>query len=77
MSIIKTAWKKWLAIAHVIGNFQGQVILTVFYFLLVWPIGIVYRFFTDPLKMKKAGSGSNFQKWEHKKDTIGSATRQF
>lgn len=78
MSTSKLLWKKWLAIAQVIGNFQGQVILTLFYFILVLPFGLVISLFTDPLKMKSPlSSRSNFGKWRHKPDDLEAAHRQY
>ena len=77
MSFLRFLWKKWLKIAHVIGNFQAQVILTVFYFVIVSPLGIANRFFADPLKMKPAKIKSNFGKWDHPDDDLQSAHRQF
>lgn len=76
--MLKSAWKRWLKVAKVIGNFQGQVILTLFYFVLVAPFGFVLAFFGDPLKMKKGSAkGSNFGNWNHKADDLESARRQY
>lgn len=78
MSTSKLLWKKWLAIAQVIGNFQGQVILTLFYFVLVLPFGLVISLFTDPMKMKSPLSPrSNFAEWKHKPDDLEAAHRQY
>lgn len=77
MKVLKLAWKRWLKIAKVIGNFQGQVILTLFYFILVWPFGIGIAFLSDPMNMKKPGRGSNFSKWKHPADNLETARRQF
>ncbi len=77
MRFLKPLWKKWLKIAHVIGNFQGQVILTIFYFVFVLPFGILGRIFSDPLRMRKQITKSNFQKWGHGKDTIDTARHQY
>lgn len=76
MTIWKKAWNKWLKIAHVIGNFQAQVILTLFYFIFVLPFGVILQIFSDPLRLKYP-KRSNFQNWRHKKDTIEIAGRQF
>ena len=79
MKLGKLLWKKWLKIGHVIGNFQAQVILSLFYFVFVWPFGIVMRLFSDPLKLNfsKSRAKSNFTGWNHKKDTLEVARRQF
>ncbi|MBI2326937.1 hypothetical protein HYU92_01315 [Candidatus Curtissbacteria bacterium] len=76
MVFLKQLWRKWLVIAHAIGNFQAQVILSIFYFILFLPLGLVLRFFVDPLRMKKIRR-TNFQKWEHPKETLEGARKQY
>ncbi len=77
MSFLAWLWKKWLKIAHIIGNFQAQVILTIFYFVIVSPLGIANRFFGDSLNMKSRKIKSNFGKWDHPNDDLESIHRQF
>lgn len=50
---LKAAWKAWTRIAHVIGNFQARVLLTILYVVLVLPFGVIVRLFADPLRIKK------------------------
>ena len=76
MDLLKKLWKRWLVVGHVIGNFQAQVILSLFYFIVIFPLGIFFRFFADPLRMRKV-TGSNFQKWEHPKETLEEARKQY
>lgn len=76
MKFIKVLWRKWLVIGHVIGNFQAQVILSLFYFVIIFPLGVIFGFIADPLRMKKV-SGTNFQKWEHPKETLEQARKQY
>jgi hypothetical protein len=79
MKFLKSLWEKWLKIAHIIGNFQAQVILTLFYFTFVLPFGVLLQIFSDPLRINfsKSRSKTNFQVWRHKKDTLEIARRQF
>ena len=53
LDLLKRAWQGWKKIAHVIGNFQARVLLTVFYGVLVLPFGLAARLFSDPLRIKK------------------------
>ena len=53
MKILKKAWGKWKVIAHHIGVFQSRLILTLFYFILLLPIGLVFSLFKDALGIKK------------------------
>jgi hypothetical protein len=76
MYFLKWIWKKWLPIAHAIGNFQAQVILSAFYVIILSPVGVLYRIFADPFKLRKK-LRSNFGKWEYAKDTLESAHRQY
>ncbi len=77
MKIIKKAWKKWLEIGRIIGNFNFQVILTIFYFFILWMIGFFVRYFSDPLLVKKTKRTSNFLPWEHSVENIAQAKNQY
>ena len=50
--MLKKLWEGWKRIAHVIGDFQARVLLTVIYALLVLPFGVAVRFLSDPLRIK-------------------------
>ena len=52
MPILKKIWSKWKIIAHRIGVFQSRVILTIFYFILLLPVGIIFSLFKDGLNIK-------------------------
>ncbi len=61
--MLRQLWLRWKVLATKIGNFQGRVILTLFYFVFVTPLGVVIRLFADPLHIK-SHSGSTF--WRDK-----------
>lgn len=46
-------WEGWKRIAQKIGDFNARVILTLFYFILLFPFAILLKIFTDPLEIKK------------------------
>ncbi len=78
--LLMKTWKRWLKIAKVIGNFQSQVILTIFYFIIIAPLGVYYRFFSDEFRFKiahKKNAHSNFQNWQHLVQNLEEAKRQF
>lgn len=50
---LKALWEGWKRIAHIIGNFQARVLLTVLYAILVLPFGVIVRLFSDPLRIKQ------------------------
>ena len=37
-------WKGWLRFAHVVGRVNTVILLTVFYFVVLLPFGLVLRF---------------------------------
>ena len=45
-------WARWKVIAHVFGNFQAGVLLTVFYFAVVPPFALIVKVFKDPLALR-------------------------
>ncbi len=49
---LERVWEGWKRVAHVIGDFQARVILTVFYAVLVLPFGLLVRLFADPLELR-------------------------
>jgi hypothetical protein len=52
-SAIRRFWEGWKRVGRVIGNFQARVLLTVFYAVLLLPLGMVIRLFADPLRIRR------------------------
>lgn len=48
MSPLNRAWARWTRIAHVIGNFQARLILTVYYFIVVPSLALSLKISGDP-----------------------------
>ncbi|OIP58160.1 MAG: hypothetical protein COX79_01835 [Candidatus Levybacteria bacterium CG_4_10_14_0_2_um_filter_36_16] len=76
MKLAKAFWKNWIKFGQILGNFYAQVFLTLFYFLILWMIGIITKLFSDPLLIKRSKK-SNFTEWIHSKDTLSSARNQY
>ena len=74
--MFKRAWKQWMRIALVIGNFNNRVVLTLFYATVVLPFGLVVRLFGDPLAIRRKRS-SAWTDIEHPTRTIEEGRRQF
>jgi hypothetical protein len=49
--ILRRAWEGWKRFAHVLGVFNTRVIMTVLYFLIVLPVGVIFRMVSDPLQL--------------------------
>ncbi len=50
--ILHLAWDRFTIIAGIVGDVQGRVIVTLFYFTLLVPFGIGARLFSDSLRIK-------------------------
>lgn len=77
MSMLYRLWERWKAIAHVIGNFQARLLLTLFYFVLLSPFGLGVRLLSDPLGLRKRGLSSWLQKAPERTGVWERARRQF
>lgn len=81
MSFLKIVWRKWIFITRIIGNFQSQVIFSLFYIIFLSIVGLIFRFFGDPLNIKNKKSNSkdksNFKPWVHQEDSLVTARKQF
>ena len=56
--VLRRAWSGWLRFATVLGNVQMVILLTLVYWLLLAPIALPYRFFGDPLRLRRAGAAT-------------------
>jgi hypothetical protein len=51
--LLARVWARWLVIAHIIGNFQARVLLTIFYFVIVPPFALIVKTAKDPLGLRQ------------------------
>ncbi len=51
--MFRRLWEAWKRLAHLVGNFQARVLLTLVYFVLVLPFGLAVRLWADPLRIKR------------------------
>jgi hypothetical protein len=61
--------KAWFGLAHLMGNIVSRVLLTILFFGVIAPIGIIRRLAgADPMRGKqwKDGDGSVFKVRDHK-----------
>ena len=52
--ILHLAWDRFTIIAGIVGDVQGRVIVTLFYFTILVPFGIGSRLFSDALRVKSS-----------------------
>jgi len=56
----------WYKIAEVLGWINSRIILTLIFFLLLFPISLLYRIFNkDPLKIKRQTGSTMFSERNH------------
>ena len=75
MQLIRAVWSRWKAIAEKIGLFQSRLILTLFYFVLLLPIGLIFSLFKDELKIKRS-TKSNWIPKTKQCETLESVRKQ-
>lgn len=77
--VLDRVWRGWKRIARTIGRANTIVLLTLFYFLVIAPLGALMRLFGwDPLlsRSKARASATNWQPVEHGSPDIDSLRRQ-
>jgi hypothetical protein len=50
-SVWVRAGRRWVIIAHRIGDVQARLLLSAFYFVIVAPFALGLRLFSDPLRL--------------------------
>ena len=51
-AILQLAWDRFNIIAGIIGDIQGRIIVTAFYFTILVPFGIGARLFNNSLRLR-------------------------
>ncbi len=75
-SFVRLAWAHWKKVAHAVGVVQTRVLMVIFYFIVVLPIGLVMRLVGDPLHLRRP-AGSNWSEHRHQEPSVDSARQQF
>ena len=69
-------WDGWMVVARAIGNFNARLLLSLFYFLFILPLGLITGVAKDFLGIRRRPSSS----WHQKDDpsrTLEEGRRQF
>ena len=80
IEFLTTMWNTWKRITRPIAEFQAQLIFAIFYVILLWPLGIVFRIFMDPSEIKKqtiTQKKSMFTSLEYQQNTVEEIKRSF
>jgi hypothetical protein len=68
-------WEAWKRFARRLADFQGRVLLTLLYIVLVVPVGLVLRVVADPLRRRQPQT-SNWTPRPPAPATLDEARRQ-
>ena len=72
---LSRGWAAWKRFARLIGEFNGRVLLTLLYVVLIVPSGLVLRLLADPLRRRRP-QGSNWTPRSPVPATLDEARRQ-
>jgi hypothetical protein len=66
-------YKAWMGVAHVLGKINTTIILSVLFFLIITPLGLVFRLLgRDPLALKLDRAAATY--WTPKARPAGSSS---
>jgi hypothetical protein len=64
-TILRPVFKLWLKIAHAVGWFNTQILLSIVFILIFIPIGLMMRLLgKDPMKRKMQEKGTYWEPYE-------------
>ena len=76
MKNFRNLWEGWKQLTAYLGDFQARWLLTVFYFTIALPFGMIERAL-DPLKTRRAPVTSAWEKRETEESDIQTAKRPY
>lgn len=75
--LLRRIWRNWQELGRDLGDFQAHALLTVFYFTVLIPFGVLVRLLADPLSVRPSGASSSWSRRESPITSLDSARRQF
>jgi hypothetical protein len=70
-------WSRWRALSQKAADMQARVLLTVFYFTVMVPFGLVFGVLKDPLRIKSRPTGTFWVDRKPSSESLADAKRQF
>ncbi|MFN8522503.1 MAG: hypothetical protein U0821_05285 [Chloroflexota bacterium] len=70
-------WKRWRELADRVANVQARILLTVFYFSIMVPIGLWQAFVSDRLRIRRAPSQTFWVERKTTDTTLDDVRRQY
>ncbi|MBL8154887.1 MAG: hypothetical protein JNM70_11950 [Anaerolineae bacterium] len=74
--IVSIAWDRLKIIAAIVGDIEARVIVTVFYFTILVPFGLLSRLGKDPLRLAPTPEASHWVERHPVSGDLESAQRQ-
>ncbi len=75
-AILQLAWDRFQIIGSIIGDVQGRLIATIFYFTILMPFGVISRLTGDLLAIKTTGTKPTWLDRPATPENLDSARRQ-
>ena len=75
--MLERLWEGWKRLLHAIGAFQGRLLLSLFYFLVVMPYAVVSRLTSAPLQLRRPRDDSNWVPRQERPADLADARKQY
>lgn len=76
VGFVRAAWERWKKVARAVGVVQTRILMVLFYFSFAFPLGLIMRMTSDPLRLKEP-PGSNWSPHRDEDASLDAARRQF
>ncbi len=70
-------WSRWRELSQKAADVQARVLLTVFYYTVMLPFGMVFGLMKDPLRIKTRPTGSYWVERKPTSEALADAKRQY
>jgi len=77
MEYLNKFWKGWMKFGHFMGDIVARVVMTLFYFTILLPFGVIVTLFSDPLDRKHKDQQPAWHSRTTGDRTLEEARRQF
>ena len=77
MEYLRKLWSAWMRFGHFMGDIVGRVVMTLFYFTILLPFGVIVTLFSDPLDHKHKNKPPAWHARTTGDRTLEEARRQF
>ena len=77
MSVLRKIWQAWKRFGQLMGDLLARLVLTVFYFTILLPFGLIVTLFSDPLHLRRVAGQPLWSARSTGDQTLDDARRQF